>query len=156
MNSMENFFKWMMTPVPKEDIIIWFNVHNMIYEKIELYGDIFKSLSNTIMDTYLGNDNNETKIILSYEDNKSHFNWCWEKIISEFKKENIIIVGDGQHKTYLEEFFMEIYYNQKEKNIKNSIPSFLGETFDIDKPFSKSDLELLTELYKLMEKNIEQ
>ena len=50
---------------------------------------------------------------------------------------------------------MEIYYEQKEKTIKNSILSFLGETFDMDKPFSKSDLELLTELYKLMEKNIE-
>jgi len=155
MNSMENFFKWMMTPVPKEDIIIWFNVHNMIYEKIELYGDIFKSLSNIIMDTYLGNDNNETRIILSYEDNKSHFNWCWEKVISEFKKENIIIVGDGQHKNYLEEFFMEIYYNQKEKNIKEAIPNFLVDVFDVSKPFSKSDLDILTELYKLMDKNIE-
>ena len=51
MNSMENFFKWMMIPIPKEDIIVWFNIHNMIYEKIELYGDIFKSLNNTIIDT---------------------------------------------------------------------------------------------------------
>ena len=155
MNSMENFFKWMMIPIPKEDIIVWFNIHNMIYEKIELYGDIFKSLNNTIIDTYLGNDGVETKIILSHEDNVSNFKWCWNKVISEFKKENIFIINEGQHKNYLKEFFMEIYYEQKEKTIKNSILSFLGETFDMDKPFSKSDLELLTELYKLMEKNIE-
>ena len=41
--------------------------------------------------------------------------------------------------------------------IKNKdICYILFETFNIDKSFSKSDLELLTELYKLMEKNIEQ
>ena len=42
MTSMENFFNWMSKPIPREDIIIWFNVHNMSYEKIELFGDIFK------------------------------------------------------------------------------------------------------------------
>ena len=42
---MENFFNWMAKPLPKDEIIIWFNIHNMTYEKIELYGDIFKSLN---------------------------------------------------------------------------------------------------------------
>jgi molecular chaperone DnaK (HSP70) len=41
--SMENFFNWMSKPIPKEEVIIWFNVHNMNYEKIELCGDIFRS-----------------------------------------------------------------------------------------------------------------
>jgi len=155
MNSMENFFNWISKPVPKEEVIIWFNVHNMVYEKIELYGDIFKSLNYIVTDTYLGDDSNETKIILSKEDNESHFEWCWNKTLENYKKENIIIKHGGLHKDYLKSFFMDTFYNQKEKNIKEAIPNFLVDVFDVSKPFSKSDLDILTELYKLMEKNIE-
>ena len=61
---MENFFNWMTKPIPQEEVIIWFNIHNMIYEKIELYGDIAKSLTIIINETYLGEDISETKITL--------------------------------------------------------------------------------------------
>ena len=157
MNSMENFFNWISKPLPKEEVVIWFNVHNMIYERIELYGDIFKSLNQIILDTYMGesvNDSNETKISLTQEDNDSHFQWCWDKTINNFKRENILINPNGKHKDYLESFYMETFYNQFEKDIKESIPSFLDEIFDIFKPFSKSDLDMITEMYKLMEKNV--
>lgn len=152
---MENFFNWMNKPIPKEEVTIWFNVHNMNYEKIELFGDFFKSLNQTIIDTYLGNDESETKIWLSEEDNVKHFEWCWEKTLESFIKEKIIFRKIGGHKDYFENFFKETFYNQKEKNLKEAIPTFLTEVFDIDKPFSKSDLDILTELYKLLEKNIE-
>ena len=88
---MENFFNWMAKPLPKDEIIIWFNIHNMTYEKIELYGDVFKSLNHIILDTYLGDDISETRITLSDEDKESHFDWCWKKVIDDFRRENIII-----------------------------------------------------------------
>jgi hypothetical protein len=50
---------------------------------------------------------------------------------------------------------MDSFYNQKEKNIKKAIPEFILDVFDVEKPFSKSDLDILTELYKLMNKNID-
>lgn len=152
---MENFFNWMAKPLPKDEIIIWFNMHNMTYEKIELYGDVFKSLNHVILDTYLGDDVSETKITLSDEDKSSHFDWCWKKVIDNFRKENIIIKYDGEHKEYFKSFYMETFYNQNEVNIKNSIPKFLSEIFDVTMTYSKSDLDLLTELYKLIEKNSE-
>lgn len=152
---MENFFNWMAKPLPKEEVIVWFNVHNMNYEKIELYGDIFKGLYLTILDTYLGEQNNETKITLSQEDIEAHFDWCWKKTLQSFKKENIIIKHGGQHRDYFKSFFMDTFYNQKENHIKDSIPNFLDDVFEVQKPFSKSDLDILTEIYKLMEKNIE-
>jgi hypothetical protein len=152
---MENFFNWMAKPLPKDEIIIWFNIHNMTYEKIELYGDIFKSLNHIISDTYLGNDMSETKITLSEEDKISHFDWCWKKVIEDFKRENIIIKYEGEHKEYFKSFYMETFYNQKNVKIKNSIPKFLSEIFDVTMTYSKSDLDLLTELYKLIEKNSE-
>jgi hypothetical protein len=152
---MENFFNWMTKPLPKDEIIIWFNIHNMTYEKIELYGDFFKSLNYIIMDTYLGDNTSETKISLSNEDNLSHFEWCWNKIIENFKRENIIIKSDGDHKDYFQSFFIDTFYNQKESNLKKSIPKFLNEIFEVGMTYSKSDLDLLTELYKLIEKNSE-
>jgi len=152
---MENFFNWMSKPIPKDEVIIWFNVHNMNYEKIELYGDIFKSLNYIIIDTYMGDETNETRISLSKEDKELHFEWCWNKMLEDFRKENIIIKHGGEHKEYFKSFFFDTFYNQSEKNVKESIPNFLFEVFDVEKPFTKSDLDILTELYKLMEKNIE-
>jgi hypothetical protein len=145
----------MSKPIPQDEVIIWFNVHNMNYERIELYGDIFKSLNYIIIDTYMGEETNETKISLSQEDKESHFEWCWNKMLEDFRRENIIIKHGGEHKEYFRSFFFDTFYNQSERNVKDSIPNFLVEVFDVEKPFSKSDLDILTELYKLMEKNIE-
>jgi hypothetical protein len=153
--SMENFFNWMSQPVPKEDVIIWFNVHNLSYEKIELYGDFFKSLNQVILDTYFSDEGQYTRIIMSNEDNLSHFEWCWGKTIVDFKNELISFNTEGQHKDYFKSFFIDTFYNSSEKNLKIAIPEFLEDVFNLDKPFTKSDLEILTEVYNLLEKNIQ-
>ena len=156
MNSMENFFNWMSKVIPNDEVTIWFNVHNMNYEKIDLYGDIFKSLNYVIVDTYMGYTSSslETKIILTQEDKESHFNWCWDKVIKDFRKEDIVIKESGEHQEYFKSFFMDTFYNHSDKKVRDSIPRFLFGIFDIYKPFSESDLEILTHLYKLLEKSI--
>ena len=157
MNSMENFFNWIAKPLPNDEVVTWFNVHNMIYEKIELYGDIFKSLNYVITDTYMGDSNGdspETKIVMSPEDKQSHFDWCWGKMVENFHKENITITIDGEHKDYLKSFYMDTFYHQTQKNVKDSVPVFLNDIFNMSKPFSKSDLDMITEIYKMMEKNV--
>jgi hypothetical protein len=154
---MENFFNWIAKPLPNDEVVTWFNVHNMIYEKIELYGDIFKSLNYIITDTYMGDSNGdspETKIVMSPDDKKSHFDWCWNRMIQNFQKENITITLDGEHKDYLKSFYMDTFYHQTQKNVKDSVPVFLNEIFNMSKPFSKSDLDMITEIYKMMEKNV--
>lgn len=157
MNFMENFFNWIIKPLPNDEVVVWFNAHNMIYEKIELYGDIFKSLNHVITDTYMGDSSGdaiETKIVLSQDDRQTHFDWCWGKMIENFKKENIIITLNGEHKDYLKTFYMDTFYNQTEKKIKDSVSIFLNDLFSVSKPFSKSDLDMITEIYKMMEKNV--
>ena len=154
MNSMENFFNWVSKPVPKEEVLVWFNINNINYEKVELYGDFFKSLNIKVSDTYFEEENFETKISLSEENKKEHFEWCWTKTIEDFSKENIFFNLEGEHKKYFEKFYFETFYNKSEKKIKEAIPSFLDEIFSMEKPFSKSDLEIMTEIYKLMEKNL--
>ncbi len=157
MNSMENFFNWVTKPVPNEEVVMWFNAHNMIHEKIELFGDIFKSLDYLIEDTYMGDTNGdsiETKIVLSQQDKELHFDWCWNKMVENFVKENTVITSDGEHKNYLKSFYMDIYYNQSNNKVRSSVSVFLSEIFNMSKPFSKSDLEMITEIYKMMDKNV--
>lgn len=151
---MENFYNWMTSPIPNDEVTVWFNIHNMIYEKIELFGDMFKTLNILINDTYLGNGISETKIEYTQEDKSKHFEWCWNKTLELFAKENILIKSSGEHKDYFEDFFMETFYNQAENSVKTGITKFISEIFDVQKLFTKSDLEILTEIYKLLDKNM--
>jgi hypothetical protein len=154
MNSMENFFNYMAKTIPKDEVIIWFNIHNMYYEKIDLYGDIFKSLNYIILNTHMGNEYRETKIILTKEDNYNHFVWCWNKMIEDFRKENIIIDEEGDHKDYFISFFNDTFYDQPDKKTRESINEFLSEIFNVDKTFVKPDLDILTEFYKILQKYV--
>ena len=89
---MENFYSWMMKPVSREDVEVWFNMNNMIYEKRELFADFTYSLDSLIKETYLGNepeDATETRVLLTQEEKNSHFDWCWSKTVENFDKENI-------------------------------------------------------------------
>ena len=153
---MENFYAWMMKPINNDDVEVWFNVNNMIYEKRQLFSDFTFSLFNLIKSTYLGDDdsNIETKITMTQEDKKSHFEWCWNKTIENFSKENIRFNSKGEHKEYYDKFFMDLYYNADNKLISDNIEKFFGELFNEDKVFTKSDLDMLTEIYKLLNKNI--
>lgn len=151
---MENFFEWMSKPIEKEDVVLWLNIRNMNYEKIDLFGDFFKNLNNIISETYFFDVSPDTRISMSIEDNEAHFEWCWNLSIDNFIKENITFKREGNHKNYLKSFFLDTFYNHKDKSLKIAISDFINDIFDMDKAFSKSDLDLLTEFYELLDKNI--
>lgn len=154
---MENFFNYISKPLDNEEVDIWFRTNNIIIEKMELYYDIIFTLFKNISDTYLGDDETtrqETKINMSDEDKTNHFNWCWKKLIEEFKKEGLTINENGEHRDYLNEFFLDIFYNQKDSKIRGSIDIFFTDIFDMKKPFTKSDLDMVFTIYKSLDKNI--
>ena len=154
---MENFYSWMMKPVNHDDVEVWFNVNNMIYEKRQLFSDFTFSLYYLISFTYLGDDldnTSETKLVLSQEDKLKHFDWCWKKTLDNFSKESIRFNVKGEHREYYEKFFMDLFYNAENKTISENIVKFFQELFDEEKMFTKSDLDMLTEIYKLLNKNI--
>ena len=124
---MDNFFNYVTKQIEQKEVDIWFSMNNILPEKMELFSDFCISLNNLISDTYLGEETqgtNETKIILSEDDKKKHFDWCWDKTIDNFGKENIRINKRGEHYDYLSSFFLEVYYNQKEIKIRNSTGAF--------------------------------
>jgi hypothetical protein len=153
---MENFFNYITKPLTPEDVDVWFRSNNIIPEKMELYSDFSHSLNILIVDTYLGEQpqSNETKITLSEEDKKKHFEWCWNKIVDNFKKEGLTFDNKGEHYDYFKSFFDEIFYNQKDEKVRKSISSFFNDLFDVKKPFTKSDLDMISTIYKMLDKHM--
>lgn len=155
MLSMDNFINYVTKPVNKEDIDIWFRINNIIPEKLELYYDFSFSLFDLIRKTFLGDeDSSDTKVVMSEEDLTNHFNWCWKKTIDNFEKEKIFFNKKGDHYVYFSTFFMDIYYSQNDKKIKNSIGDFFDDIFNIEKTFTKSDLDLMLGIYKALNDNL--
>ena len=96
----------------------------------------------------------ETKIRLTDDDNIKHFEWCWGKIIDNFQKENINFYKKGGHFDYFKSFFDDIFYNQGEDKVKDSIGSFFTDLFNMKKTFTKSDLDMILTIYKILDKNL--
>ena len=153
---MENFFNYISKPIPSDEVNIWLKMNNIIPEKMELFSDFSQSLYDLMRETYLGEHKGfyETKINLTNEDNSKHFEWCWNRTIENFSKEGLIFSKNGEHFEYFKTFFNDIFYNQKEDKIKNSVNDFFSELFDVDKPFTKSDLDMIYVLYRILDKSL--
>jgi hypothetical protein len=76
------------------------------------------------------------------------------KVIDNFGKENINFNKRGDHFDYFYSFFSEIFYQQVEDKVKNSINSFFTDLFNTKKTFTKSDLDMVLTIYKILDKNI--
>jgi hypothetical protein len=151
-----DFINWISKPVPEEELKIWFSVNNIVYERSELYKDFCVALMTLINNTYFGDKDGkfETEVEMSDEDNMKHFDWCWNKTIENFEKENITFLKEGSHKIYFKSFIADVYYNQTNQTVKKSVTHFLNDIFSREIGFSKSDLDLFTEIYKLMDSNV--
>jgi hypothetical protein len=153
---MDNFLNYITKNLDPEQVDVWFRVNNIIPEKMELYYDLSYSLYLLIKTTYLGDENDsfETKVKMEDSDNVNHFNWCWNKTIENFKKENIFFEVEGDHYDYFLSLFSEIYYAQTKDNIRDSIDVFFNDLFNREKPFTQVDLDLIYNIYKSLDKNL--
>ena len=153
---MDNFLNYITKNLDPEQVDIWFRVNNIIPEKMELYYELSYSLYLLISGTYLGSsdDNTETKVKMDQSDNQKHFDWCWNKTIDSFSKENIFFEKEGEHRDYFYSLFSEIFYHQTKGEIRNSIDVFFNDLFSREKPFTQVDLDLIYNIYKSLDKNL--
>lgn len=149
MKKQEGYIKFITSESYKNQIDIWFKVHNIIYEKIELYYDFLISLINLIDETYLGND-----VLNEKEDIKNHFTWCFNEIVSNFEKEKIFFKSIGPHYDYLWLFLYDAYYINPNVNKTIVIIEFFSKFFDFSERKSQVDLEMMTDIYKLFDQNL--
>ena len=152
---MENFFSYISKPVEDDEFQFWVDSNNICFLKLELYRDFVMSLVNLVSSTYLGDETDfETVIRLSDKQNTEHFNWCWKTTLENFRKENIHFEPDGEHYEFIKSFLDETFYNQKIREIKESVVKFFDEVFNTETMFTKSDLDLVATIYKSLEKNM--
>ncbi len=156
-NNMGRFFDWLAKPMNEEDINAWYLANNITIEHTELFRDFCLSFYYLILDTYLGDDVDavtETKVGMTTQQKKDHFNWCWKKTIENFKKEYIHFIFNESDMSFFESFFFEIFYQQTDQKIKDNIQNFLEQIFNRNTKKSKSDIEIFTDIYKLLERSL--
>jgi hypothetical protein len=154
---MEQFYTWLTKPMTQTEVDTWYKANNIQPELTELFKDFCFSLYNLVISTYLGDSHgifNETKIGVTVEDNKQHFIWCWEKTIQNFKKENIKFKFDENDFDYFQSFFFEVYYDQTDENVRNDLKEFIIQLFNRKRPVTKSDIEMFTDVYKILERSL--
>jgi hypothetical protein len=139
------------TDINREEIDIWYRSNNIIREKSELYYDFISSLFKLIDETYLGSD-----IILSVEDMTNHFNWCYNKVISNFEQERIYFTAAAKtpQYEYLWFLFYKAYYLCNTEDKVQILDEYFKLLFDFNKLKTRTEIESFTELYKIFDQNL--
>jgi hypothetical protein len=133
----------------KKQLDVWYKTYNIHREKIELFYDFLMSLYDLVDTTFLGVD-----VLYDENDQLNHFTWCWEKTIENFGKERIHVKNKGNHYEYLWNFFYEAYYISQILGKDNRISEYLYKLFDFRYQKTRSELGILTEVYKLLDVNL--
>jgi len=149
MENRESYLEFVSSENYKQQIDVWYRAYNISREKTELFYDFLISLYNLIEDTYLGPD-----AVKTTDDQLKHFTWCWDKTVDNFSKEKIFFKERSNGYEYLWNFFLEAYYYPK--NLENTIriPEYFHVLFDFVHKKTRSELDMLTEIYKLLEQNL--
>jgi hypothetical protein len=149
MENKEGYLEFIFSESYKNQIDVWYRAYNISREKTELFRDFLISLHELIEKTYLGPD------VFEYEeDQKGHFTWCWNKTIDNFSKERIYFKETGSHKDYFSNFYIEAFYLTNLEGNNSRILEYLNKLFDFKHKKSRSELDMLTEVYKMLDQNL--
>ena len=154
---MGRFFDWLAKPMDQEDITAWYLANNITPELTELFRDFCFSFLILLKETYLGDDfleNKETRVGMTDQQKKEHFKWCWNKTIENFNKESIDFKFNESDSEFFESFFFEVFYNQPDQKVKDTINEFFTQLFDNVGKKTKSDIEIFTDIYKVLERSL--
>jgi hypothetical protein len=149
MENKENQLEIDLTDKYKHQIDIWHRTYNINRDKIVLFYDFLSSLYELVDSTFLGKD-----VLYNEIDQRNHFNWCWKKIVSDFEKEKIYFKEKGTHYEYFWNFFFEAFYIVKLDEKESKIFEYFYKLFDFAYKKSRSELDVLTEVYKLLDQNL--
>jgi hypothetical protein len=145
-----DLIEYVSKPMKKDDVLILYRVNNVIPEKTELYLDFIQSLYNIVTTTYLGDD------VMNIKDNKKHFGWCWNKVVTSFRKEHIYFSDDIEIYSYFSTLFTESFYEEEDKSVGNIklLMDFWSDTFQYTPNKTRSELGTFFDLYKLFDKSL--
>ena len=149
MENEERYLEFISSESYKQQIEVWSRAYNISREKTELFYDFIITLYELLEDTYLGND-----VMISEEDQKNHYTWCWDKVIENFTKERIYFKERGSCYEYFWNFFLEAFYFAQLDDNQLKIREYFKKLFDFTYKKTRSELDMVTEIYKLFEQNL--
>ena len=145
-SNIHNFLAYMNMPLNEEEINLIYRANNVNYERCQIYYDFLESLFSLIYETYLGEE------YINGEQELKHFNWCLNKVIENFKKENIHFKVKKNFKDMTFSYVKEIFYDEKNKDVYGDrMIKFWNHVFKYDGIKSKSDLDAFIEMYKILD-----
>lgn len=149
MVNRENNIEFFTSENYKYQLDIWYRAYNISHEKMELFHDFLFTLYQFIEETYLGPDVMDNDI-----DQKNHFIWCWNNTIELFSKEKIYFKEKGMHFEYFWNFLHEAFYYNSMNNIPIRINEYIKIIFDFNHKKTRAEMDILTELYKLLNESL--
>jgi hypothetical protein len=149
MENKESYLEFIASENYKQQIDIWYRAYNINIEKTEFFYDFLISLYNLIEETYLGPD-----AIKTMDDQMKHFTWCWDKTLDHFSQEKIYFKERGDAYEYFWNFYLEAYYYTQNLDNEVKISEYFHILFDFTHRKTRSELDMLTEIYKLLEQNL--
>lgn len=120
--------------------------HNIMKERAELYRDFVVNLICYIHSSYLG-----IEYIKSKDDIRGHFEWCFNKVISDFKNEGIIFNEIYELQEYFFEYFNTRFYGAEEIPSQRTFINFWDDIFNVKSNKEKTLFNALVEIYKVFE-----
>ncbi len=149
MNESE-FLKYVFRPLTDEELTLLYRANNICYERCNLYSDFLQSLMDLIKTTYLGDD-----VVKTINDKESHFNWCLNKVIENFKSELINFTKTGDLHELLHSYVFDFFYNDKNKDdLNDKIVKYWQHIFKYSAIKTKSELDAMVDVYKILEKSL--
>lgn len=146
------FMNYISTPLTDDSITILYTANNVKFDRVRLYLDFILSFLHLSFDTYLGDD------IMTLNDQINHFNWCWDKNLENFKKENINFENNLELRNYFKEFMIEIYYSlegkENNKNITENITTLWKHIFNYKGVKSRADVDSFIDIYNIFDKSL--
>jgi hypothetical protein len=149
MENNKGYIEFLTSESHKNQIDTWYKAYNIVYEKTQLYRDFLISLLDLLDSTYLGND-----VLIEEDDIKKHFLWCFNEIVNNFEKEKIYFRRDGFYIEYLWTFFHQTFYLSESEDKLKRIREYLYNLFVFNYEKTKTDLEMLTEFYTILNQNL--
>lgn len=144
MEKEHEFLNYFKKPLPREDILNYYKISKIEEPKVTLLRNIVTSLFSLIYDTYLGDD------IMNNNDRDIHFEWCWNKLTTDFKTIDIDLTEKNNFKRWIKSVCFDNFYNDnsKEKDgILLSTKKLWESILDMDDIKSRSDVDLLIDIY---------
>lgn len=124
----------------------------VVKDRVEIYKDFTINLLYYIMDYYL-----DKQTLSDDGDIKNHFNWCFNKVCDEFKKEGLDFSKNENLRGYFHQFFYHQFYKRENQDISlGYYEKFWRNIFEIDKQKNKNVINTMIELYNIFDTSVNQ